>query len=286
MNAVSLPSDKSPRLQRTSGTGRIVFKQGISLENGFRRTELERLFQEGSAHIRLPEVYDTYTEAVLINSAGGLTGGDSLDWSIEAGEGTESAITTQSFEKIYRSLSGEAGITTRINIGEHARVDWLPQETILFNRSALRRELHVEMAETSRFTGLEAVIVGRAAMGESVRNVSFHDRWRITKAGNLVHAEDLKLTGEIEDSFKKTALLNGNKAFATLVYIGPEDDDQMKLILKNAEYDKNLSSGISAFNGKIIARLVAPDGYTLRHKLISFLHLLRNNRPPPKVWSF
>ncbi len=285
MNAVSLPSDKSPRLQRTSGAGRIVFKQGAGIKNGFRRTELERLFQEGSAHIRLPEVHEAHAEAVLINSAGGLTGGDHLEWAVEAGAGTESVITTQSFEKIYRRLSGEARITTRINIGEHARVDWLPQETILFNHSALKRELHVEMAETSRFVALEAVILGRAAMGESVKSAIFHDRWRITKAGNLVHAEDLRLTGEIEDCFRKTALLNGNKAFASLVYIGPEDDDQMKLVTKKAGCGESLSSGITTFNGKIVVRLVAPDGYALRHKLVSFLHLLRDNKPLPKVWS-
>ncbi len=64
------------------------------------RSRLEQLFQEGCAKIRLPDTFSNEMEAILINSSGGLTGGDELEWRADAGEGTSLVVTTQACEKI------------------------------------------------------------------------------------------------------------------------------------------------------------------------------------------
>ena len=76
--ALSRPPEPSPRLQRASGIGRI----SVGTRDG--RTVLATLYQEGCAKIRLPNTHSPAVEAVLINTAGGLTGGDRLAWQVEA----------------------------------------------------------------------------------------------------------------------------------------------------------------------------------------------------------
>ena len=131
--------------QRAWGKGRLAAKS----QGG--RTRVAELYQEGCAKIRLPKTFDASMEAVLINSSGGVTGGDRLDWAFEAGEGTSLTLTTQACEKIYKASSGTADIATRISVAARARVDWLPQETILFDRASLTRSLEVELANDASF---------------------------------------------------------------------------------------------------------------------------------------
>src|SRR6187402_1785151 len=127
------------RPQRAEGRGHLAAKW---LEG---RTRLAEFFQEGAAKIRLPDTFDSSMEAVIINTAGGLTGGDRMDWSVVAAPQTRIDVTTQACEKIYKASAGIAEIATRIEVGAGARVDWLPQETILFDRAALSRKLDVDL---------------------------------------------------------------------------------------------------------------------------------------------
>ncbi len=179
------------RPQRAEGRGHLSAK----VLDG--RTRLRELYQEGAAKIRLPDTFDSSMEAVIINTAGGLTGGDRMNWSIDAGPDTRIDVTTQACEKIYKASSGTAEVNTTISVGAKARVDWLPQETILFDRSQLFRRLDVDLEDVPEFLAVEAILLGRKAMGEAVETGLFRDRWRIRKGGTLCHAEDLQLSGDV-----------------------------------------------------------------------------------------
>ncbi|MDE1991803.1 MAG: urease accessory protein UreD, partial [Rhizobiaceae bacterium] len=205
----------STRPQRARGRGHLVAK---TLDG---RTRLQEFFQEGAAKIRLPDTFDNSMEAVIINTAGGLTGGDRMDWGVVAGPGTRIDVTTQACEKIYKASAGTAEVVTSIKVGANARVDWLPQETILFDRSSLSRRLEVDLDETSEFLAVEAILLGRKAMGEVMVQGLFRDRWRIRRAGRLIHAEELRLDGDIASLTASHAVLKGQVAFATLLYAGP-----------------------------------------------------------------
>lgn len=263
------------RPQRTSGTGRVTAK----FSGG--RTRLDGLYQEGAAKIRLPESFDGAMEAVLINTAGGLTGGDRLQWELEAGAGTMLTATTQACEKIYRSDDGPAAIDAELRVGENARMDWLPQETILFDEASLTRRLDVDLAGTAAFLAIEAVLLGRKAMGEAVRCGTFRDRWRVRRAGQLIHAEDVRMTGDIEALVAQAAVLGGDVAFATLLYCGPRAEIFLPRV---REALGEAAGGASAWNDKLVCRIVAPDGYGLRKILIPALRILRDGQELPKVW--
>ncbi|PYE87327.1 urease accessory protein UreD [Phyllobacterium leguminum] len=261
--------------QRARGAGQLAAKRQAG------RTRLDIFYQEGCAKIRLPETFDGTMEAVLINTAGGLTGGDVLDWRFDAGEGTALTLTTQACEKIYKASAGTATVGTTITVGAGARVDWLPQETILFDNASLTRRLEVDLAPKAEFLAVEAVILGRKAMGETMQSGLFRDRWRIRRAGRLIHAEETRMAGDIGELTQREAVLGGNRAFATLLYCSPRAEaliDPLRAMLDG-------SAGASHWQDKLIARIVAADGFTLRKILIPVISHLRHGASLPKVWT-
>jgi urease accessory protein len=262
--------------QRARGAGRLVTKAFGD------RTRLAELYQEGCAKIRLPETFLPQMEAVLINTSGGLTGGDVIEWSVAAAASTSLSITTQANEKIYKASAGTASMTTRISVGENASLHWLPQETILFNRASLTRRLEIDLHETSECLAVEAVIFGRQAMGEAVEQGFFHDRWRIRRSGKLLHAEDMRFEGRLEQLARQAAVLSGQVACATLFYTGPQAETLFPRLRGCLD---GSAGGASHWSDKIVARLVAPSGFDLRKRLVSAIAVLRNGAAVPKVWN-
>jgi urease accessory protein len=262
--------------QRARGAGRLVTKAFGG------RTRLAEFFQEGCAKIRLPETFSPEMEAILINTSGGLTGGDVIEWSVAAADSTKLSVTTQANEKIYKAAADTASVSTRITVGKDASLHWLPQETILFDRASLTRRIDVDLAENSEFLAVEAVLLGRKAMGEAVHFGFFRDRWRIRRAGQLVHAEEMKFDGEIDLLSQSAAVLSGQVAFATLLYTGPLAE---AMLPKLRECLGDAAGGASCWNGKLIARLTAPTGFDLRKILVPAISVLRNGAPVPKVWN-
>ncbi|ASY70018.1 urease accessory protein [Sinorhizobium fredii] len=267
--------------QRAWGKGRLVAKS----ERG--GTRIAELYQEGCAKIRLPKTFDASMEAVLINSSGGVTGGDRLEWSFAAGAGTSLTLTTQACEKIYKASAGTASITTHISVAAGARVDWLPQETILFDRASLSRSLEVDLAPDASFLAVEAVLLGRKAMGEAVHAGLFRDRWRVRSGGKLVHAENLTLADDMAKLAARPATLGGAAAFATLLYAAPDCEAMLSKL--RGMLAPVVQAGVSHYKvggrDKLVARLVAADGFELRKILVPLISHLRKDASVPKVWT-
>jgi len=264
-----------PRLQRTDGAARIAFKLGGGA------TRLDRLYQSGAAKIRLPRgPVGEPPEAVLINTAGGLTGGDRMEAAIDVAAFCRATISTQACEKVYRASSGRAEIRNSIDVGAGARLDWLPQETILFDGAQLSRQFDVTLAEGATLLAAESVIFGRQAHGESVRSGRFTDRWRIRRGEKLVFADDLRFDWADAELLSRPATLAGGRAMATLLLVG--DDAEQHLEPLRAVVGE--AGGVSAWGGKLLARLVAADGVALRETLIPAIGALRGGLPLPRIW--
>lgn len=271
-------------MQRTRGSARLAIRH---LDG---RTRLGRLYQEGAAKIRLPQTHNgPALDAVLINTAGGLTGGDRFNWSIDIGQNAQTIITTQACEKIYRSLDGSADIDTRIHVGSGAALSWLPQETIVFDRSALTRRLEIDLAPDAGLLLIEPVIFGRQAMGESVRNARFSDRWRIRRDGRLLHSEDLKLSGDIQALLAKSSVTGGSIAMATMLFVHPDVSEQVEPLRRLLAPDGCGVSAIRSSAGdRLIIRAVAPGGLALRKLLvpaIDYCNRILTGNGLPKIWN-
>jgi urease accessory protein len=279
--AATLPSEPllppaPPRLQRTEGRARVAFKRVGGV------TRLDRLHQSGAAKARLPRVFSgAAPEAVLINTAGGLTGGDRMSAEIALAEECRALVTTQACEKIYRAAGGVAEIETRLRLAEKARLAWLPQETILFDGARLARRLEAELAPGASLLVVEAVIFGRAAHGETVRSGLFRDRWRIRREGRLVFADDLRFNWADAELLSRPAVVGGAGAMATILFVGEEPARYVEP-LRAALGD---CGGVSAFDGKLLARVTAEGGAALRRVLIPGLVEVLDGAALPKLWQ-
>jgi urease accessory protein len=231
--------------------------------------------ESGASKVRLPR--GTH-EAILINTGGGLAGGDDFQFDFACAPGAMLTVTSQAAERVYRTLGPPAKLATKIALDAGSSFAWLPQETILYDGAALTRDYSVQLARGARFLALEPVVFGRTEMGENLASLALHDRWQIFSDGQLIHAEDLRIGPELPRS---KATLDGNLAMASLIYIA--DDAEAKV-----EAIGSLISGfggVSSWNGKLIARLVAKDGFGLRKALIPVLHAISGPGVLPKIWT-
>ena len=211
------PSDKD--LQRANGVGRVVLG---SFGGG---TRIKDLFQRSPIRIMFPgSGVGTLEEAVLINTAGGIAGGDRLEYGITALANASIAVTSQAAEKVYRALDEPSRITTKLSAHGLAKLAWLPQETIVFNRASINRQTEIEISSGSELLALEWLVLGRAAHGEEVVGGCIIDSWRVKRDGRLVWADTFRSTDNMFSHLHRTALLSDYKAIGTLIYFGPQVD--------------------------------------------------------------
>lgn len=263
-----------PALQRARGEGRVI----AAARGG--RTEIQSLYQEGCAKVRLPHTHSDALQAVLMNTAGGLTGGDHIRWSATAMPGTRLVLTTPACERVYRSIGGDARVENQLVAHEGAHIDWLPQETILFEGSQLDRRLEVELAKGATLTAVEAVLIGREAMGEAAPNARLRDIWRIRRNGRLIHAEATVLSGDAAER-SGLSLLDGAIAFATILHVAPDAGrklDAVRALLPE-------SGGASVIGERLTVRLLADSGLALRRALSPIIALLSSAGSIPRLWT-
>ena len=246
-------------------------------------TRIDRLYSHGSLRLRMPRAHGI-CQAVLINTGGGIAGGDRMALDFAIGTGADVSITSQAAEKIYRAEGSEpASIATRMSVDSGARLDWLPQETILFDGSRLQRTLDVELDPTARLTLLESVVLGRGAHGETVQHGSLRDRWRIRRGGRLVLAEAIRLDGEIAAQMARAAIGAGARAMATLLHIAPDAEQRLDATRVGLA-DTSSRCGASAWNGCLVVRFLSSDPAALRVDAARAATLL-TGRAMPRSWA-
>lgn len=253
------------------------------------RTKLARLAQAGSARaIILPppgqsgaKLADAGLEVVFLNTSGGLTGGDRLELSLELAPGCRAVATTQTAERAYRAGSGRARVRVCHSLGAGAHLDWLPQETILYEASALERRTEIALVGDASCLMLETVVLGRAAMGEMPGLLYLSDHRAITRDGQPLWLEPLVLDQSALAA--GSAVLGGARAFASLVLVARGAEDRLASA-REALHEPGVLGGASGFDGKLVVRLMASDGWPLKRQIVRLLERLRT-APLPRVWQ-
>jgi urease accessory protein len=245
------------------------------------RTEPERLFETGGLRWRFPRS-SSPCEAAIVNTGGGVAGGDSYSVSLTLSEGAEVEATTPSAERIYRSDGPAASIATRLVLRPRARLFWLPQETLMFEGARLERRLEVETSGEAAFIVAETLVFGRLAMGESRIDATLRDSWRIRRDGRLVFADETRLE-HAGATLERKAAGAGARALATIVAFAPNIEARLpdlRAALDAAGSD--IESGASAFDGLIVVRLLGPSSNRLRAALIASIVALGGRKP--RLW--
>jgi urease accessory protein len=244
-------------------------------------TRRGRVHEQGAWRIRCPGPPAPELEAMIVNTAGGMAGGDALALDVAVGPGARLVVTGAAAEKVYRSLGCETSITAKLDVAAGGELAWLPQETILFDQARLRRTIEVDLAADARLLLAEAVIFGRSGMGEAVVQGCLLDRWRVRRGGRLIHAESVRLDGSVAAKLKQSAVAKGGVAVANILLV-PGDEATVAAVRATCRECRG-EVGASAWNGLAVVRLVAADGAALRHDLASILTTIRGGRLP-RLW--
>lgn len=242
-------------------------------------TRRGNVHEAGSLRVRFPSPEANGLSAVLVNTAGGVAGGDRFDVTINAGAGSALTLTTAAAEKIYRSHGPSATIDVSLRVEAGAHLAWLPQETILFDRARLSRRFDIDLDEDASLLLAEMVVFGRAAMDEAMREGDYCDRWRVRRGGKLIFAETQRLAGDIGGRLAQAAIAGDGRAIATVLIVPGNEEtvDRVRAATFAAE------AGISAWNGFALARFCAKDAADLRNDVMKVLARI-DAKAMPRLW--
>ena len=270
--------------QRAVGSGWIVIRGS---EKGNRIVDV---FQQSPIRILFPSAQgDAVQEAVLVNTAGGVAGGDRLECRVTALADASIAVTSQAAEKVYRALNEPARIATKLIVCEAAKLAWLPQETIIFNWARLSRQTDIDLFSGAELLALEWLVLGRTESGEQMVGGCISDGWRVKKDGRLIWADTFRVTDEVFPYVYRKALLSNYKALGTLIYFGPCIDARLEF-LRDIVPRLECHCAATSIAGLIVVRFAAMLSLDLRLALRSFLEQFRQALGPgpfrvPKMWS-
>ena len=212
------PTDSIPH-QRARG--RLV----LGFARQARGTVLDELFQSSPLRALFPDPEpDEAITAAVVNTAGGLAGGDALDVRVRVGEGAVATVSAPAAEKVYRSLGAPTLISTTLAVGAGARLEWIPQETILFDGAVLERRIGVDLAADARLLMAEVMVFGRTAHGEVLTSGALRDSWRLRRGGSLLWADGLAMEGDLSTPLTAPFGFAAAQALGTLVYAGEGAD--------------------------------------------------------------
>jgi urease accessory protein len=280
----SRPSSRreSPATAAVFAANRARGKIELAVKAAAGLTRRARVREEGALRVRCPGQPSQQLEAILLNTAGGVAGGDRFRVEVSVQPGARLVVTTAAAEKIYRSLDAAATIDVNMKVGAASLLAWLPQETILFDRARLARTIEIELADNAQLVLAEAVVFGRARMGESVHSGQFYDRWHIRRNSRTVHAEAMRIDGNIAAKLAQPAVAAGAVALATVLVV-PADETQAAAVRALARAFRG-EAAASAWKGMLVARLCATDAAALRSDLTAILGAV-GGAPLPRLWS-
>ena len=254
-------------------------------------TRLAHLHQAAPLRALFPETCRMDLPVIALTATcGGFTGGDRMTTAIAMGADTKAMAIAQAAEKLYRSKGGETRIEIALDVEARGWLEWLPQETILFNGARMRRRTTIDLGEDASVLAGEILVFGRSAHGETMTSGLVHDAWSVKRRGALVwvdrfHAADASLIEALEHP----AALKGMRAAAMLVHAGPGAETRLALLrdlMKLAPAAVRCAATL--VNGVLVARWLAGDALTLRPSFAAAWMALRNDAQglAPRLPSF
>lgn len=223
--------------------------------------------------------------AVVVHPPGGVAGGDVLDIDVQADPGARVLLTSPGAAKWYRANGRPARQRVALSASDGAAIEWLPQETILFDGADVVLEHEVELAPGAAYIGTEILCFGRAAAGERFGHGMLRQRTRIRQAGRLVWHEQGRLAGGGAGMASPLGL-GGRHVCATLLGVGRPAPSSLLAALRTGD----AALGLTQLKGVFVARYLCDDSEAARHALARVWqalrpHLLGLEAQLPRIWN-
>lgn len=233
---------------------------------------------------------ESVCHSVILHTAGGIVGGDKLSSNFHLQSQAKALITTAAANKIYRSNGLQARQNIEIKIDNHACLEWLPQETIVFNGANYQQDIRIELAKEANFISWEITRFGRTARGEKFVRGEWRSHIEIWRENKPLWIDRQYLPGS-EEIFHSPHALAGKPIVGALVYIGQPVSTEIiqqarslwELLCSDSSY------GVTRLENGLLCRYRGNSTTEVRNWFISVWHLLRIsflNRTSclPRVW--
>ncbi len=209
----------------------------------------------------------------ITNTAGGLVGGDRLSVAVTAEAGARLIAMAQAAEKVYRSAGPDVTVSVDLAAGPGSWLEWLPQETILFDRARLRRETCLEIDTDATVLAGEMLVLGRTAFGERVTSGLIRDAWRVRLGGRLAWADALHMEGDIARLQQAPAGFNGAVAMGTILAYAPTG--AAEALVEAVRESLPATAGATVVGGLLLIRFLDRDAQRLREEYGRLWGMLR-----------
>ena len=204
--------------------------------------------------------------AVTTSTSGGFAGGDRMDIALSVGAAAAAIGTAQAAEKFYRSTGADTEMAIRLAIEASGWLEWLPQESILFNGARLKRRVDIDMAAEAEILAGDLLVFGRRARGERVSHGLIHDQWRVRIGGALAWADSLFGEGDdLAGALRHPAAFGNAGASALLVHAGPHAAGRLTQVRDLlAASNAPVRCAATCVNGVLLVRWLAEDSIDIR----------------------
>lgn len=268
--------DTSPSEAPVSGLPRMAGHAHVRYAVKDGATRLAGLDQGSPLRVLFPrsEIGEP-PQAAVITVSGGLVGGDRLDMSVALGAGAKLVVVGQAAEKVYRSTGPDSTVEIALEAAAEGWLEWLPQETILFDGARLSRRTRIDADSQAQILAGECVVFGRLARGEVMRHGFVRDGWEVRRGGRLVWADALKVDGDIAKTLDAKVGFGGARAYATALYVGPDAATHLELAKELAGGNTAVRAGATCVHGVLVARWLSADPLALRKSFETYWKEMR-----------
>ncbi|OAI14289.1 urease accessory protein UreD [Methylomonas koyamae] len=282
-----MPANCAALTHPATSTDTMAWEAELTLEFAPRgdKTALVRRQHRGPLTVQRPfypegEVCHVY----LLHPPGGVVAGDRLTINANAETAAQALITTPAAGKFYRSGGGEAQQTVNLMIADGASLEWLPQETIVYDGARLSANMRVDLAEQSRFIGWEITALGRPAAGEGFSDGHAELNWRIQRGGRLFYLERQHLDAQ---AFQARWGLAGNSACGTM-FVYPATSLHLEAVQELIGDEPN--RGVTLIEGLLICRALDERADVLKGYFEKVWGLVRRDVVGkevclPRIWA-
>jgi len=259
------------------------------LKLGFSRTVNKTVLSERSQKGPLTVQRPFYPEGecchvYVLHPPGGIVSGDQLAIAINVDENAKALITTPGASKFYRSSGEQAFQTIALSINEGATLEWLPQETIIFEGAKLVSNVQIDLAENARFIAWEILVLGRPAAGEGFNQGEAFLNWQINRQEKPLFLEKMRLDSE---SFTARWGLDGHSCCGSFFASGASEANLEAVRTLIADTPRQ---GVTLIDDLLICRASAKKSQSVRLFFEKVRQLIRNDivqQQPytPRIWA-
>lgn len=257
----------------------------FSLEN--QKTKLVRKIHDGPLVVQKPLYPEgaAVCHAIVVHPPGGIAGGDELELSARVDGGGAALLTTPGATKWYRSAGAWA--RQRVRLGVQGLLEWLPQETIVFDGALAQAELDADLGADARLIGWDIVCLGRTGSGERLTRGCYRSALRLRREGRPLWLERARIDGGSR-LLASPAGLAGEPVFGTLFCAAPNLDRELLDAARKIEAEQGRGAA-TMLPGVLLARYLGRSGEAARQYFTELWRVLRpavagREAAEPRIW--